>query len=100
MLLSEIVKVMSENVCQVMYISNIFYKITKRIEIAGLVLYSVKEKYSLVTASSCYTYFYKSDNIYLMTERYVSHWVQYNRYEIWKLDLLQHLYIMYLHVDK
>jgi hypothetical protein len=40
---SHIVKVMSENVCQLMYISNIFYKITKHIEIAELVLYSIKE---------------------------------------------------------
>ncbi len=65
--LSEIVKVISENVCQLTSISNIFYKITKHIEIGGLVLYSVMEKYGFVTASSCCTYFSKSDNIDLMT---------------------------------
>jgi hypothetical protein len=63
-------------------------------------MYSVKEKYSFVTASSCYTYFYKSDNIYLMTEQYVSHWIQYNRYEIWKLDLSQRLHIMHINLEK
>ncbi len=36
-------------------------------DIAGLVLYSVKEEYGFVNAFSCCTYFYKSDNIDLMT---------------------------------
>jgi hypothetical protein len=48
------------------FVRNTFYKITKHIEIAGLVLYSVKEKYGFVNAFPCCTYFNKSDNIDLM----------------------------------